>query len=106
MKTHRIARWVSLLTLPLVLGCVPALADDSFHENKLTQTSFDHLIPASFPTTRPDFDRLHQTSFAHLIPSSYPTIRPDFARIDQVNFDQVIVTSLASKSRPSAISAK
>jgi hypothetical protein len=72
MKITCGGQWLFVATA-LALSGVRATADDANFGEQLIQARFDQLIPISYPTLRPSFDRLIQTTL--------PLIDPGIARV-------------------------
>jgi len=68
-------QWLFLSAAAALILCADraAAADDSNYGLPLTQVQFDKLIPMSYPTTSPGYDRLRQTI--------WPLIDPGVAKI-------------------------
>src|SRR6476660_3322627 len=68
-------QWLFLSAAAALTFCADraADADDSNYGLPLTQVQFDKLIPMSYPTTSPGYDRLRQTI--------WPLIDPGVAKI-------------------------
>jgi hypothetical protein len=65
-----------LLSLVILVTRINASAYSEYvyPDQPLIQARFDHLIPRSYPTIQPDFDRLLQTNASPLISPGAPQI--------------------------------
>ena len=75
MKSTCRRQWLFLSAAAALTFCADraADADDSNYGLPVTQVQFDKLIPMSYPTTSPGYDRLRQTI--------WPLIDPGVAKI-------------------------
>lgn len=72
MRTVRSLHW-ALAVVAFALSGLSALGQDIYFSEPLIQTTFDHLIPTSYPTIKPKFNQLRSTT--------RPLIHPDIPRV-------------------------